>query len=212
MQEETFVVNQMKEDVCFVSQNYTADTETSRCKPVDNPLLVEYMLPDFEATMRGTIRNREDMLRHMATDDGQSVKVHNERFSVPELLFSPADAGVQQCGVSECIASSMQALPPAVHPSLFANVNIVGGSGRFPGFKERLEREVRAAAPTAFTEVHTNMSPAPELQAWEGGVLLAQTAAFASKMRVTKAEWHEDGHELCKHRYLQAQAAFAEAV
>jgi actin-related protein 6 len=152
------------------------------------------------------------MLRHIDTDEAQSVKLHNERFSVPELLFSPSDAGVQQCGVSECISSSLQSLPSAVHPSLLANVNIVGGSARFAGFRERLAREVRAAAPDAFVEVHTNMSAAPELQAWHGGVLLAQTEAFATKMRVTRAEWNEDGHDLCKHRFLQAQAAFAEAV
>lgn len=44
----SYVVNQMKEDVCFVSQNYEADAHTCRLKPTENALLVEYMLPDFE--------------------------------------------------------------------------------------------------------------------------------------------------------------------
>jgi len=213
LNDETYVVNQMKEDVCFVSQNYTADAITSAKKPNENGLLLEYTLPDFESTVRGSIRPREDMMRHIATDgDGQSVRLSNERFSVPELLFQPSDGGVHQIGVSDCVVNSVASLPPTVQPSLLANISIVGGCGRLPGFKERLTREVRAAASTAYADVNVVMDDAPELQAWHGGSALAKTAAFADSMVVTKAQWHEEGHELCKARFLAAQTKFAEAV
>ena len=75
LNDETYVVNQMKEDVCFVSQNYTADAITTAKPPTQNELLLEYMLPDFESTVRGSVRPREDMLRHIAmAGDGQSVR------------------------------------------------------------------------------------------------------------------------------------------
>ena len=213
LNDETYVVNQMKEDVCFVSQNYTADAITAAKKPNENGLLLQYMLPDFESTVRGSIRSREDMLRHIATDgDGQSVRLSNERFSVPELLFQPSDAGVHQVGVSDCVVGSVAALPAAVQPSLLANVSIVGGCGRIPGFKDRLAREVRAGASTVYAEVNVLMDEAPELQAWHGGSMLAKTAAFSDSMVVTRAEYNEEGHELCKARFLEAQTKLAEAV
>lgn len=210
--DETFVVNQMKEDVCFVSQNFTADAVTSQKKPAENGLLLEYMLPDFESTVRGSIRPREDMLRHIGTDsDGQSVRLSNERFSVPELLFNPADVGIQQVGVSDCIVSSVGSLPATVQPSILANTNIVGGCGRIPGFKDRLADETRAAAASVYADVNVWMEEAPELQAWHGGAMLAKTEAFKS-MVVTKAQYNEDGHDLCKARFAEAQTKFAEAV
>ena len=131
---------------------------------------------------------------------------------MPELLFQPLDAGVNQIGVSDCVVNSVASLPAALQPSLLANVSIVGGCGRIPGFKDRLARDVRAAASTAYAEVNVVMDDAPELQAWHGGSALAKTAVFADSMVVTKAQWHEEGHELCKARFLAAQTKLASAV
>lgn len=36
---------------------------------------------------------------HEATEDQQSLRLTNERFVIPELLFHPSDVGIRQVGV-----------------------------------------------------------------------------------------------------------------
>ena len=35
------------------------------------------------------------------------IRMNNERFSVPELLFHPSDVGIQEMGVSEAVMHSV---------------------------------------------------------------------------------------------------------
>ncbi len=63
----------------------------------------------------------------------------NERFTVPEVLFSPADTiGLNQAGLAETVMQSLHALPGALWPALLANVVLVGGNANIPGLLERL--------------------------------------------------------------------------
>ena len=41
----------------------------------------------------------------------QILRLANERFAVPEMLFHPADIGIQELGIPEAIVDSIQSLP-----------------------------------------------------------------------------------------------------
>jgi hypothetical protein len=69
--------------------------------------------------------------------EAQTLSLGPERFSVPELLFHPVDAGIDQQGVAGCVADAVAAVPSIAQPSLLANVRLVGGTGRFRGFRVR---------------------------------------------------------------------------
>jgi len=43
--DETHVVNQMKEDTCYVSSDFTADVETARSSLVCTLILLDYCAP-----------------------------------------------------------------------------------------------------------------------------------------------------------------------
>lgn len=63
--DETYVMNQVKEDACFVSQDFTKDIEIARKKGEANTIVREYVLPDFTSIRRGYIRppgHKEDEL------------------------------------------------------------------------------------------------------------------------------------------------------
>ena len=45
--DETYVMNQLKEDCCFVSQNWRKDMKLAALPAADNPILRHYVLPDF---------------------------------------------------------------------------------------------------------------------------------------------------------------------
>lgn len=73
--------------------------------------------------------------------------MNNERFAIPEILFHPSDIGIQQMGIAEAIIHSINMCPEMTRPHLFDNIIVTGGNGCFPGFEERLRKEVRALAP-----------------------------------------------------------------
>lgn len=44
----------------------------------------------------------------------QILRLTNERFAVPEILFHPSDIGIQEMGIPEAIVYSIQNLPEGI--------------------------------------------------------------------------------------------------
>jgi actin-related protein 6 len=43
------------------------------------------------------------------------LSMESERFSIPEILFHPSDIGMEQAGVAEAAAQSLDCLEPVSH-------------------------------------------------------------------------------------------------
>ena len=46
----------------------------------------------------------------------QIIRMTNERFSVPEILFHPSDVGIQEMGIPEAIVHSISQTPEGIMP------------------------------------------------------------------------------------------------
>eukprot|EP00039_Didymoeca_costata_P005587 m.82688 g.82688 ORF g.82688 m.82688 type:complete len:405 (+) comp12885_c0_seq1:195-1409(+) len=199
LNDETYVVNQMKEDVCYVSQSYTEDLRVAKKKlKTKEDLTMDYVLPDFTNTYRGVLRPTQK-----ADKSEQVVRLLNERFSVPELLFSPFDIGLPEMGISDCIINSVSACETKMQPSLYSNIVLSGGSSKFKNMIDRVNVEVRAGAPNFISSVVAQQSSDPELDAWHGGAAVAQTSNF-QQLSVTKQTYDEVGHARCKEQHALA--------
>ena len=143
--EESFVINQVKEDACFVSQDFYADMEMAKKRPPENKIVKEYVLPDFTTIKRGFLRDPGAGKQH--TNDFQVLRLTNERFAIPELLFHPSDVGIQQMGVAEAIIEACRACSEKAFAHLLPNIVVVGGCALFAGMADRLQKEVRALTP-----------------------------------------------------------------
>ena len=92
-----------------------------------------------------------------------------ERIRVPEVIFQPAIAGLDQAGIVEIAADIINQGLAKVHErnSILKDVFITGGNTLFDGFEERLRRELRAVLPT---DAHLGIRRAdnPLLDAWKG--------------------------------------------
>ncbi|KAJ4818718.1 Actin family protein [Rhynchospora pubera] len=130
----------------------------------------------------------------------QEFVLTNERFLVPEMLFQPVDLGMNQAGLAECIVRAVNSCHPYLHPVLFQNIILTGGSTLFPRFAQRLERELRPLVLDAY-EVKIKCQENPILGVWRGGSLLASSPEFES-MCVTKAEYEEIGSVRCRRRFF----------
>ena len=77
----------------------------------------------------------------------QLIRLNNERFSIPELLFSPSDVAVKEMGISEAIVHCIQQCPEETRPHLYRYVTphciIIGTEVFYPIVSEIYCRFVR---------------------------------------------------------------------
>lgn len=189
--DETYVINQVKEDSCFVSQDFYGDMETAKLK--GNTIVKDYVLPDFTSLRRGFLQDPG------VESEQQTLRLSNERFSIPEILFHPSDVGIRQMGIPEAIIDCLKACDEEAWPHLLSNIILTGGSAKFPGFQERIFKEVRSLAPIEYP-VNVMLAEDPITYAWEGGKLLSKDPTFSSFL-VTREEYEEEGHNICFERF-----------
>jgi len=58
--DETYVINQCKEDCCYVATDFHKEMATSQTKGKANSIVVDYVLPDFTTIRRGYIRPKDE--------------------------------------------------------------------------------------------------------------------------------------------------------
>ena len=162
-----------------------------------NTIYREYVLPDYTTVKRGFIRAPADTLSRPAEGE-QILKLNNERFSIPELLFSPSDIGIKQMGISELVHEVVKSFPDPVQPHFYKNIILVGGNANFPGYRERVQADVRALAKEEFeVEVHIgggngNGGQNSTTYAWHGGNKLAHDPDLV-KYTVTRDQYLAEG-------------------
>uniref|UniRef100_A0A6I8PDT1 Actin related protein 6 n=1 Tax=Ornithorhynchus anatinus TaxID=9258 RepID=A0A6I8PDT1_ORNAN len=198
--DETHVINQVKEDVCYVSQDFYKDMDIAKLKGEENTVMVDYVLPDFSTIKKGFCKPREEMVLSGKYKTGEQIlRLANERFAVPEILFNPSDIGIQEMGIPEAIVYSIQNLPEEMQPHFFKNIVLTGGNSLFPGFRDRVYSEVRCLTPTDY-EVSVVLPENPITYSWEGGKLISENDDFED-MVVTRDDYEENGHCICEEKF-----------
>ncbi|XP_051889667.1 actin-related protein 6 [Pristis pectinata] len=198
--DETHVINQVKEDVCYVSQDFYKDMQTAQLKGEGNTVMRDYVLPDFSTIKKGFCKPLEEMVfsgKYKTSE--QILRLTNERFAVPEILFHPSDIGIQEMGIPEAIVHSVQSLPEEMHPHFYKNIVLTGGNSLLPGFRDRVYAEVRSLTPCDY-DVSVLLPENPITYSWEGGKLLSDNDDFMD-MVVTRDDYEENGHCICEEKF-----------
>jgi actin-related protein 6 len=99
MMDETHLINKVKESTCYISQDFQSSLENIKHKTRrvtdnggernDEGGEVKYILPDYSNSKEGYILKEGQSIK----EDQQVLVLGNERFAVPELLFTPSDVG-----------------------------------------------------------------------------------------------------------------------
>jgi actin-related protein 6 len=130
----------------------------------------------------------------------QVLAMEVERFTVPEVLFRPSDIGLKQAGVVEALHQAIEACDVGLRGGMYANIVLTGGNARLPGYRERVERELRAVAPDVY-DVKVTLPEDPVTYAWSGGSRLAADSAGFSRNVITKAQYDEMGWERVEREF-----------
>ncbi|XP_016573137.1 actin-related protein 6 isoform X2 [Capsicum annuum] len=198
LMDESFLMDDVKEELCFVSLDVPRDLQIARKLGKDNLFRCMYVLPDGITHTKGFLKDPEEPKRYLSLYDkcprqvageqndmvqlgntdhsedrnrsnGSRIDLTknefgltNERFLVPEMMFRPADLGLNQAGLAECILQAISSCHPHLHPVLYES---------------------------------------PILGVWRGGSLLASSPDFDA-MCVTKGEYEELGSARCRKRFF----------
>ncbi|PIA17980.1 ARP6 actin-related protein-like protein 6 [Coemansia reversa NRRL 1564] len=193
MMDETYIMNAVKEQCCFVSQNFKRDLETTRgCigqRKGNNPLGLEYVLPDFTHSKQGFIKGQGGEVETQMNDK-QLLPLCNERFAIPEALFHPSDIGLEQGGLHQAVVQAVNACPEDLRAVLLANIVLVGGGAALNGLKQRLQCEIQAMVPY---DVRVNVPDDPTMWAWRGGCLMAKQEDLISQWQISREQYQEMG-------------------
>ncbi|KAL3797789.1 hypothetical protein ACHAWO_000406 [Cyclotella atomus] len=134
------------------------------------------------------MREQEQKRREAEAKDRQALALSVERFAVPEVLFTPSDLGLDVGGIADAIVESINACDATVRAAMYHNVLLVGGNAKMPGFKNRVETELRKLAPTQYA-VRVFLPEDPLSYAWEGAKIFSQRPDFREKLSIDRVSW-----------------------
>lgn len=126
---------------------------------------------DEEGTSEERYR-KEEQEREQQLQILPQLFLQQECMNIPELLFTPGNIGIPQCGVAEAVgvgvfSRGLLASLPLLHPShspspsLIDRVIVFGGSSNFPMFMERLEQDLQTYGSTASDPAPADFSGQP---------------------------------------------------
>lgn len=130
-----------------------------------------YVALDFDAEFASTAASSE-IEKAYELPDGTVVTIGSERFLCAEALFQPSWMGKKSFGIHDLPVSSIMKCDFDIRKELYANIVLSGGDTMFPGFAERLAKEVAMLAP-ATVDVKVVAPPERKYSSWIGGSILA---------------------------------------
>lgn len=129
--------------------------------------------------------------KYLVEPDGQELTILEEQYKVPEVLFQPSLLGMEYEGIHKLIYNSIMATDQELTGDLFKNVIVEGGSTMFPGFGERLTKELSAIAPKNMN-VKVYAPPERAWSVWIGANMLSSLSVM-QELWVTRRDYDENG-------------------
>lgn len=122
--------------------------------------------------------------------DGETITVSMERLRAPEILFKPSFIGNDADGVHKVIEKSIEHCDADIRKEMWGNIVLTGGSTLFPGFPDRLQKELLKLAPVSM-KVKVIAPPERLYTNWIGSSMLA-CGADASSLWTDRDTWEEE--------------------
>ncbi|KAI9205857.1 uncharacterized protein BJ171DRAFT_499916 [Polychytrium aggregatum] len=144
----------------------------------------------------GVPTGRETEIEKEARD--YQIHLNVERIRIPEVLFQPSIAGLDQAGVVEVLSDVIERFDQAAQIRMIENVFVTGGHSQYPNFTTRLYNEIRALCEPS-QKVNIVLARDPLLDAWKGAAKYAlahrPSSDQPSSIWIQREQWDECGHD-----------------
>ncbi|XP_064134193.1 actin-related protein T2-like [Loxodonta africana] len=154
-----------------------------------------YVAVDIEKELS---KRPQEVLKEYKLPDGTVICMGEQLYQVPEALFAPDQLGVHSPGLSKMTASSIMKCDTDIQMTLFADIVLAGGTTLFPGFMERLLKDLKLLASEG-TTIKITASPTRSFSAWIGASIATSLSTFR-QMWVTSANFKEFGPSVVQRR------------
>lgn len=126
------------------------------------------------------------------------IHLNVERIRVPEVVFQPSIAGIDQAGIVDIAADMINHgfSNAKDRNAMLKDIFLTGGNTLFSGFEDRLNSELRAVLPVE-ASIELRHATDPLLDAWKGAALWAQEMNNR-KVFVSRDEYLEKGPDYIK--------------
>jgi actin-related protein len=123
---------------------------------------------------------------------GKTLRIRSERFLAPEIIFNPSIIKKKFPSLSEVIVDAISKCHTDIREDLYSNIVLSGGSTTFPGFKERLKKEISKVAPGG-VNVNIINHPLQKYMTWIGGSILASIRTYGRDLWIYQHEYKKYG-------------------
>jgi actin-related protein 5 len=160
----------------------------------DETQLVDAEKDPSKSLIHAFLRGATGHFDHNDPAQLHQLHLNVERIRVPDVLFSPGIAGVDQAGLIEISSGILQR--SGHQEELIKDIFVTGGFASLEGLDGRIERELRAVLPTG-SDIRVRKAQDVKLDAWRGAAkwINEMSREGRGKVLLTKKAWEECGGE-----------------
>eukprot|EP01084_Bolivina_argentea_P190452 327280_1 len=159
------IVSDMKEKLCFISQNYGSEMLKFEQSSESDEI---YILPD-----------------------GEIISLGAEKFGCGEILFKPSLIGVESEGIDKMLHKSILRCDSDIRDELYENIILSGGNTMIKGIQYRIQKEMKLFD---VHEMKINITANDERKysSWIGGSIISSLSSF-DDLLISRREYDEYG-------------------
>ena len=153
---------------------------------------------------------KDDADAAKAEVDPESIKrqhqlhLNVERIRVPEVLWQPSIAGLDQAGLDEICSHVVHSFDQDVRRRMLSNIFVTGRHTGYRGFEQRLYSSIRAGQPSNVV-VKVKGAKDRRFDPWKGAARwTAEQAELFRQTAISKQDYDEKGKEWFKEHPLSA--------